>query len=351
MSTYRSNTDQTTANTMSITLLQDDDDQTFDEDASSWAESIMLPIARNGPCPPHDIQLCTNDLQHQQQHGPTETVPVGPAAPPLPVSHTNAFLTAILSAILPETKTCGKSDLTHPKQAPAISSAVGKPVLQDIVFIPNDYMISASSTTSSDNGDDVDDRDDEDVFHPSIHWKPVVFAVPNDINGILPNVQSRMSPARMTDNDSDHDSDDDCDDAIFDAWTPDVFASSPKDIVVIPDESSRRISSIRTTHIIGDDDGLDGDNEPDVTISLQSEIPHANLNGKGPLHPLIPILPSSAGNRQRSILGGIPMNLEFDADAPPIVPLEESVSLGCLEDASEFRLLHPASWIQFRRKK
>jgi hypothetical protein len=40
-------------------------------------------------------------------------------------------------------------------------------VLQDIVFIPNDYMISASSTTSSDNGDDVDDRDDEDVLRPS----------------------------------------------------------------------------------------------------------------------------------------------------------------------------------------
>jgi hypothetical protein len=53
---------------MSITL-QDDDDQIFDEDASSWAESIMLPIARNGPWPPHDIQLCTDDLQHQQQHG------------------------------------------------------------------------------------------------------------------------------------------------------------------------------------------------------------------------------------------------------------------------------------------
>jgi hypothetical protein len=38
------------------------------------------------------------------------------------------------------------------------------------------------------------------------------------------NVQSRMSPARMTDSDSDHDWDDDCDDAIFDAWTPGVSA-------------------------------------------------------------------------------------------------------------------------------
>jgi hypothetical protein len=104
------------------------------------------------------------------------------------------------------------------------------------------------------------------------------------------------------------------------------------------------------TNTIRDDDGLDGDNERDVTISLQSEISHANLNGKGPLHHLIPILPSSVGNRQSGILGGIPMNVIFDADAPPIVPLEESVSLGCLEDASEFQLLHPASWIHFRRK-
>jgi hypothetical protein len=51
MSQWRSST-RNTINADTVSLLEDDDDQTFD-DASTWTESIMVAIAPDGTCPLH----------------------------------------------------------------------------------------------------------------------------------------------------------------------------------------------------------------------------------------------------------------------------------------------------------
>lgn len=149
-----------------------------------------------------------------------------------------------------------------------------------------------------------------------------------------------------------------------------VVPSSSKEVVVPPTEQSIPPSQTKKDSDSDDDDVVDDDDVFDTstpwespgkvtasrkkknassttktsgslhTTTKQSHLVHPNLHRKEPLQASIRSFAPGSNNNNNSSSGGVPLNLHFDDDGPPIVPLKEDVTLGTL-DPTEFQSLHP----------